>query len=120
MRWVRRAAVGLASLVLGVAVAVCVVALHEYVWGLLLGLVTTAAALVALPGGWARLPFGIGWSALVWLASARRPEGDVVITRDASGWTLLGAAVAVLILSMIGARRDPVDAPPSDGPPSFR
>lgn len=109
-----------ASLVLGVAVALFVVALHDYWWGLLLGLATTAACLVALPPLWARLPFGVGWAVFTVLAAQTRPEGDFVISRDPAGWVLLASAVVVLICSMIGARdhRPSVAPPGPEGPDS--
>lgn len=119
----RRLLAAAVTLVLGAAVALGAVALHGYGWGLVLGLLTTVACLVALPGGWARLPFGIGWSVLVVSAAElRRPEGDVVIARDdRAGWVLLAAAVVVLVSSMIGARdhRAPV-VPPGEEPADSR
>jgi len=122
-----RLLVALPSLALGAAIALFTVALHGYGWGLALGLVTTAACLVALPGGWARMPFGIGWAALVGVAVPTRPEGDLVITQDAAGWVLLAAAAVVLVCSMIGARdhtahrADPAPVvPPGEGPADSR
>ena len=116
MRWLLRLLVAATTLLLGVAVSLCTVALHGYWWGLALALLATAATLVALPGGWARLPFGLGWAALVGYASTSRPEGDVVITRDAAGWVLEVAAVVVVIVGMVGARRHspPVPAAPPE------
>jgi hypothetical protein len=114
VRWVRRLLVAAATLVLGAAVALCCVALHGYAWGLALGLLTTAATLVALPGGWARLPFAVGWCALVIESSARRPEGDVLVASDWQGRMLFWSFVVVLIGGMVGARRH---APPPDAPP---
>jgi hypothetical protein len=121
LRWVRGLVVAAASLVLGAAVALCVVALHGYAWGLVLGLATTAACLVALPGGAARFPFGFGWAMLTLLATQHRAEGDFVVATDAPGWVLLGAAPVVLVCSMIGARRHAAPAaPPGSGPPDSR
>lgn len=117
MVWVGRVLVALTTLLLGGAVALCAVALHGYWWGLALGLVTTAAALVALPGGWARLPFALGWVALVLVASGRRPEGDVVLVEDAPGWVLFGSIVVVMVAGMIGARRHPPHSPPASVAP---
>lgn len=120
MRWVRRVAAAAATLPLGAAVALFTVALHGYWWGLLLGLVTTVATLVALPGGWARMPFAVGWCALVVYASQQRPEGDVVIAQDVSGWTVLGSAIVVLIAGMVGARAQPPVVPPEGDAPASR
>lgn len=116
-RWALRLLVIAASLLLGAAVALCTVLLHDDWWGLLLGLATTGATLVALPGGWARMPFGVGWAAMTAYCLQKRPEGDFLISQDLAGWTVVVAAVVVLIVSMIGARRaDPASrsaAPPS-------
>ena len=111
MRLLLRVLVAAASLLLGAGVALCTVALHGYWWGLALGLVATAATLIALPGGWARMPCALGWSALVAYAAQTRPEGDVVIVQDAPGWVLFCSAVVVVIVGMIGARPP---APPAN------
>ncbi|GAB4002843.1 hypothetical protein GCM10028772_04780 [Nocardioides ultimimeridianus] len=100
--------------------ALFTVALHGYGWGLLLGLAATAATLVALPGGWARMPFAVGWCALVIYASQVRPEGDFVIGQDPSGWTVLGSGIVVLIAGMVGARARPPVVPPEGEPSSSR
>ncbi len=86
--------------------------LHGYWWGLLLGIATTGAWLVAIPGGWwLRLPFAVGWGAAVLALSAERSEGDYLVATDARGYVLLGTGVAVLIGGIIGVRRHPVPAP---------
>ena len=56
----------LVLLVLGVGTGLASVALHEFWWGLLLGVVATLATLVWLPPGWwSRLPFALGWAGVV-------------------------------------------------------
>ena len=47
-----RIAIAVLFLVGGAVVGVCAVALHNYWWGLLLGVAATVALLVAIPGGW--------------------------------------------------------------------
>lgn len=77
--------------------------LHGYVWGLALGVVTTAALLVALPGGWwLRLSFALGWCLTVMGLSFKRPEGDLLVAADVRGYLLLGAGVAVLMGGVVG------------------
>jgi len=108
-----RPVVGLVALVVGGFLSVCTVALHGYAWGLLLGLATVTACLVALPGGWwARLPFAVGWSAVVALASGQRREGDYLVASDVHGYLLLAAAVVVFVCGLLGLVRH--DAPAED------
>ncbi len=93
------AAVGL--LLGGAVVGLATVALHSIWWGLLLGVLATAAALWALPGGWwLRLPFGLGWAAMAGYLSVPRGEGDYVIAASLDGYLLLGFAVVVLVVSV--------------------
>jgi len=103
-----RALIGLACLgclALGAVVGLSSVALHRYGWGLGLGIAATAATLVALPGGWwRRLPFAVGWTAVLGVATVQRPEGDYVIAGDAPGYLLLATGVAVLVSGFVGLR----------------
>ncbi len=100
-----RPAVAVLALLAGAVVGCCVVFLHDYWWGLLLGLVTTVVLLVVLPGGWwRRLPFALGWSAVVLLLSGERPEGDVLVRSSVSGYVLLGTGVGVLLGGVVGLR----------------
>lgn len=110
--WVR-ALLAVACLVLGVGVGVSAVAVHEYPWGLVLGLAATAATLVALPGGWwARLPFALGWVAVLAVVTPERAEGDFLVRSNVDGYLLLGAGVVVFgagflgLLAPRGAARD--------------
>lgn len=102
----RRGLLAVLCLLGGSAVSVCTVFLHDYAWGLALGVVTTAALLVALPPGWwSRLPFAIGWVAVLWQGTTQRPEGDYLVSSDASGYALLVAGMAVLAGGFVGLVR---------------
>lgn len=105
---------GVGTLVAGACVGVASVLVHGNWWGLLVALTATFATLVALPGGWWRLPFAAGWSAVVAVLAPERPEGDYLIAADTAGYLLLGAAVVVLLSGMVGARRHPEDEFPEN------
>ena len=105
----------------GAAVSTCSVLLHDYAWGLALGVVTTFALLVALPPGWwSRLAFAIGWVVVLWQATSERPEGDYLVSSDVSGYLLLLAGMLVLAGGVAGLVRrgraagDPVAEPAGD------
>jgi hypothetical protein len=102
MRLLARAAVDVALLALGAGTAVATIAVHEIGWwGLPLSLLATALTLVALPPGWwSRLPFAAAWGCMIgWLATPRR-EGDYLVSADWRGYSVLGAALLVLILGI--------------------
>lgn len=85
----------------GAATALATVALHQLWWGFLLGSVATAATLWALGGGWTtRLPFGVGWTALVAWVLPPRAEGDYVVGSDPAGYALMAFALLVLGFSI--------------------
>ncbi|MBM9459559.1 hypothetical protein JK386_06565 [Nocardioides sp. zg-536] len=93
-------------LLLGAAVSLATVALHDYLWGLALGLAATIATLAALPPGWwARLPFALGWVAMVAVLTPERREGDLVVSNDVAGYLLLGAAAVVLAAGVASTTR---------------
>lgn len=105
-----RVAVAVLALCGGALVGCAAVGVHQYWWGLLLAVAATAAVLVAVPGGWwRRLPFSLGWVAVVLVLADERPEGDVMIGQSVAGYLLLGAGVGVLIGGVVGVRRHPVD-----------
>jgi hypothetical protein len=111
-----RAAVAVLALVGGAVVGVCVVALHQYWWGLLVGVAATAALLVAVPGGWwRRLPFALGWFASAAALSVERPEGDFLVEQSVRGYALLGAGVGVLVAGVVGLRHHPSTDVGDDG-----
>lgn len=101
-----RALVVVPCFALGAAVSLGTVALHDYAWGLLLGVVTTAATMVALPPGWwSRLAFALGWVALLAFAVSPRPEGDYLVSSDPDGYLLLVAGMVVFVAGFVGVVR---------------
>jgi hypothetical protein len=87
---------------LGLVVGLSSVALHHYWWGLLLAIAATSTAAYALPAGWwARMPYAVGWGAMVGYLALPRDEGDYAIASDAQGYVLLGFAVALVVASMV-------------------
>ncbi len=121
MALLRRGLLAVLCLLGGAAVSTCTVLLHDYAWGLALGVVTTAALLVALPPGWwARLAFAVGWVVVLWQATTQRPEGDYLVSSDASGYALLVAGMVVLAAGFVGLtrrRRPAVDSGGVEGSP---
>lgn len=104
--------VAVLALLAGGLLGLCVLLLHGYWWGLLLGIGATAAWLAAVPGGWwLRFPFAVGWDAAVLLLSLERPEGDYLVASDASGYVLLGSGVVVLLGGIVGLRHHPAPEP---------
>lgn len=103
-RHARRLAAAVLLLAAGVATGVATVLLHARWWGLLLGVLATAATMLALPRGWwSRPPFGLGWAAVVAYAVFPRPEGDFLIANGVSGYLLLVVAVVVATWAVVGA-----------------
>jgi hypothetical protein len=87
---------------LGLVVGLSSVALHHYWWGLLLAIAATSTAAYALPAGWwARMPYAVGWGAMVGYLALPRDEGDYAIASDAQGYVLLSFAVALVVASMV-------------------
>lgn len=110
------AALGL--LVLGAAVALATVALHELSWGLALGITATVGSLWALPPGWwTRLAFALGWVAMLGLVLAPRPEGDYAVGQGSAGYALIALALAVLVAAITTLPR-PRRGTPGVGPPT--
>ncbi len=102
----------MASLLLGVLVAITGTFLHSTWWGpvpggLLVGLTGTAAVFVTA-GWWARSRAGVitaalGWIIVVTLAGVRRPEGDLLLTGGYLTdhvWLWGGVVVALVALTL--------------------
>ncbi len=93
--------VALGTFVLGLVVGVGSVALHRFWWGLLLAIAATATTAYALPPGWARISFAIGWVAIVGCLAVPLDKGGYVIEGDVRGYSLLGFAVALAVAAMV-------------------
>jgi hypothetical protein len=77
------------------------VLLHPLWWGFLLAAAATVTAMVALGRGWlTRLPFALGWVALVAWMAPQRDEGDFVVSSDLAGYALLTLALLVLAFAV--------------------
>ncbi|QZY28480.1 hypothetical protein [Nocardioides coralli] len=91
-----------ALLLVGAVTGVAAVAVHATWWGLPLVLVGLVAALAAVGPGWlTRLPFALGFAAAVGVAVVPRAEGDVAVSADAPGWSLLLVALAVAAVAVV-------------------
>lgn len=89
-------------LIVGLAVGLAAVAVHALWWGLPLAVATTALTAYAAPGGWwARLPFALGWAAMVGVLSVPHADGGFLIAGDLNGYVLLGLGVSVLVASFV-------------------
>ena len=103
------AAAGL--LLVGAGTGVAAVALHELVWGFVLAAAATAVTVFALPPGWLRMGFVLGWVAMVGWLTVPKPEGDYLISQDWQGYALLGIGIAILVAGVATlprpARLDP-------------
>jgi hypothetical protein len=99
---VRRVGLALGLLVLGLAVGLASVAVHATWWGLPLALLSTGLTAYAAPQGWAgRLPFVLGWAAIVAVLAVPRGEGDFLIAGDLPGYVLTGFGLAVVIAAFV-------------------
>lgn len=103
---------GLVLAVVGALTALPAVALHQWWWGLAVGLLTPVVFLAALPGGAARVGYVVGWSAVVGVLAGTRPEGDYLVPATVPGYVLLVATAVFVVVALVtvparGARDDP-------------
>ena len=93
---------GLVLLPLGAVTGIASLAVHDKSWWwFLLAVAAPLAATVALPAGWPRAGFGLGWVGVLMVALLGRPEGDYVVTSTARGYALLGLGLALLVLVVV-------------------
>ena len=117
MALVGRAGCALLLLLTGAAAGLATVLLHQLGWGLALGLAAALTTTLALPRGWTRAAFMVGWAATVAWATVPRAEGDYLVPANASGVLLLGGSFVVLLAALATSaparapREDPGDPP---------
>jgi len=89
-------------LVVGLVVGVASAAVHATWWGLPLAIAATATTAYVAPAGWrARVPFALGWAAVVGVLSVPTSEGDYLIAGDVSGYALLGLGVVLVVAGFV-------------------
>lgn len=92
-----RLATALAALVLGIATAAAAVVLHDITWTAVLEWIATLLTLRALPAGLpGRLPYALGWMAVLAVAVTRTPGGGYLIESSTSGYAVLVLGLVVL------------------------
>jgi len=95
----------------GAVTGVAAVAVHQRWWSLALAVAAVTATVLALPRGWwTRLPFAVGFVAVLGLAMTPRGEGDYLVPGNARGYVLLGVGVLALLIA--------VATLPRPGPPT--
>lgn len=98
--------------VLGVGSGLASVGLHDKSWTwFLLAVSAPLATVVALPRGFLRSGFALGWLAVIALALLGRPEGDAAIGASARGYGLFVAALLVMSVA-IATLPKPFPTPP--------
>jgi len=97
---VRALATALLALVLAVLSAVPTVFLHPLWWTWPLAVLTALAWLLALPCGWPRLLYAVGWAAVAFRFAVPRPEGDLVVAGDLAGYLLLGLGLVLVLAAL--------------------
>ncbi|WP_122816628.1 hypothetical protein [Nocardioides pantholopis] len=116
LRSAGRVLVPLLALVLGLATALATVAVHGRWWGLALGLAATVAAAVALPPGRCRVAYAVGWAAMLGYLVVPRGEGDYAVGGNVPGYTLLVAALLLVVAALVTLPR-PGEAGEQPGSP---
>lgn len=109
-----RVAAALLLCVVGGLTGVASVALHQKsaAW-LVLALAAPVAATCALPAGWWRVGFVLGWVGVVMLAVQGTPQGDFAILSSVSGYLLLAVALALLVVGVVTIQVRRADSGPS-------
>jgi hypothetical protein len=95
----------------GAVTGVAAVAVHQRWWALALVVAAVTGTELTLPRGWStRLPFAVGFVALLGLALTPRPEGDYLVPGNARGYVLLGVGILTLVIAVASL--------PRPGPPT--
>jgi len=87
------------------------VMVHQRTWGLVLAVAAIAATTVAIPAGWStRLPFAVGFAAVLGLGMVPRGAGDYLVPGNARGYVLVGIGF-VLVLVAVSTLPRPTRSP---------
>ena len=87
---------------LGAAISVAAVAVHELWWGLPLTAAALAAVLVWVGRGWlTRLPLAVGFVAVALVAVPSTPEGDVLVSSSTRGYLFLLLTLLTLLTAVV-------------------
>lgn len=101
MRSLVAVALSVGLLVIGAATSVAAVAVHQRWWGLALAAAAVAATELALPRGWSsRLPYALGFVAVLGLAMSPRPEGDYLVPGNVRGYLLLAVGLVAFLVAV--------------------
>ncbi|GAB3255223.1 hypothetical protein [Nocardioides dilutus] len=101
MRVVNLVLLPVLMLAVGAVTSVAAVAVHQRWWSLALAVAAVGATVLALPRGWrTRLPFALGFVAVLGLAMTPRGEGDYLVPGNARGYVLLGVGVATFLIAV--------------------
>lgn len=100
----------LAALVVGLVVGVLALAVHRSDFPV--GFVVAVAATYAVPWwlmGSSRpgtaATYAVGWLVVFGTAIAGRPEGDYVMAADVKGYAMMGVAVGLVLVAVVGLAR---------------
>ena len=108
------------ALLVGLVTGAAVVLLHTAWAWLVVGALAAAVSLRWLPADGPRVAFAVGWCLPVARGVLTRPEGDYLVAANATGWTLLGLSVLVLLTALATLRLRParVGDPGTGGSPT--
>lgn len=110
-----RVPVAVLALAAGVVVGAASTFVHGLRLGLVLALVAALAGVLALPPGWwSRLPFALGWLAVVFYFAQPRPEGDYLVASDTSGYLLLACGMVIVAFAIITVRPERARPAPAE------
>jgi hypothetical protein len=113
VRALGHAGLALLCLLVGAACGLAAVAVHHEPWGWPLGVAAAVAGALALPPTWwGRLAFCLGWAGAVFRLSLARAEGDYLVGADLRGYGLLGAALVLALVGVVGLARGRAHADP--------
>lgn len=90
--------------VVGAVTAIASVALHDANWGwFVLALAAPAASTAALPAGWLRFGFVLGWVAMVLVVIQGTAAGSWAITADLRGYLFLAGGLSLMVAAVVTA-----------------